>query len=183
MNKSCSTHVQPQLPTPCISVPNLAVAPFVVGPSLPASPLSRPYPLSLPPVPPPLLSPSPTTTTHTTSPSSHISPNRTPHSLCSQTPYPPLTQSPPMPPIQPSPSPRSSSFVPTCPSSTLPTLPRTNTHPMRLRPNPKPSLKRLESHPHALMVSAVETKPTCFTRANKCPLWRQSMGEEINVMF
>ncbi|GAA0170029.1 hypothetical protein LIER_40876 [Lithospermum erythrorhizon] len=54
---------------------------------------------------------------------------------------------------------------------------------MSLRPHPKPSLKKLANHPRALAVTTTETEPKCFTQANKCPLWRKAMSEEINAMM
>ncbi|GAA0165126.1 hypothetical protein LIER_20607 [Lithospermum erythrorhizon] len=91
-----------------------------------------------------------------------------------------------------SPPPPISSVSPSPPTTSSPGRPpspldRTNlqskVNHMSLRPNPKPSHKKLASHPHAFTVSAVETEPTCFTQANTCPLWRQAMGEEINAML
>ncbi|GAA0175198.1 transmembrane signal receptor [Lithospermum erythrorhizon] len=93
--------------------------------------------------------------------SSPIQPDSEPQSVTT------TTQSPTPSPIQPdiSSPPRQSAF-----------------HPMDLRPHPKPSQKRISSHPHALNVVHAESEPHNFSQANKCPLWHAAMCDEINVM-
>ncbi|GAA0139635.1 hypothetical protein LIER_01141 [Lithospermum erythrorhizon] len=156
----CSLPVQPVSHNPCISSPVRVAAPPPLHPHPTCAPAKTPNPSPLP----------------------HAHDNPT-----SPVPF-PFSYDPPdhnvspiHSPIQPSPT------HPTAPSPVSSTQPHTtrnplNTHSMRLRPHRKPSLKKLTSHPHALMISASETEPTCFTQANKCPLWRQVMGEEITML-
>ncbi|GAA0187485.1 hypothetical protein LIER_34773 [Lithospermum erythrorhizon] len=56
-------------------------------------------------------------------------------------------------------------------------------HPMVLRPNPRPTFKLAVTQPHALNIQVQESEKSCFTQANKCPLWRKSMDEDINSML
>ncbi|KAL6976621.1 hypothetical protein U1Q18_025408, partial [Sarracenia purpurea var. burkii] len=64
--------------------------------------------------------------------------------------------------------PSSSSFVPKC------------THPMVLRNMSTP--KALLTQPSSLS-SSHPNEPTCFTTANKSPVWRQAMTDEINALI
>lgn len=78
--------------------------------------------------------------------------------------------------------PLSSSF--TLPTPTQQTL--TRTHPMVLRHMSKPHALLSTRHPlpEALLTSLdSQTEPTCFTAANKHPLWRQAMQEEFNALL
>ncbi|GAA0143921.1 hypothetical protein LIER_04493 [Lithospermum erythrorhizon] len=145
------TPVLPRLPL-SQSPPILSSSPTVAPPDTSISPVAPP---TAPTIEPPVVSS--TQAVACSSPSSHDSPTSTPSPQLT------TTTSINCPPPQPF----------TSPGSIISQTPRL--HPMTLRHNPKPSLRKMLSHPHAFVCESQETEPTCFAQANQNPLWHSAM--------
>ncbi|GAA0167571.1 hypothetical protein LIER_40407 [Lithospermum erythrorhizon] len=159
---------------PILSGPVVVATSSLSVPSLP-SPGPNPMPKLI-------LPPQPTQPRH----SSPIASRPFPISHTS-VPSPQLSPSSPLPQV--GMSPPSMSCLAPCPTSCtqppISSISRTTTgrHTMSLRPPPRPNFKKCVTHPHSLSIVKTESEPTCFTQANKCPLWLQAMGDEINAML